>query len=87
MKPQPPPKFLQIQLYNLRKNNDVGKVNLRVDFMIDALIELQNSPLLCIRCYSRSVGIFSQVQYNRISPNQEFLRPPAPTQISMHADD
>ena len=40
--PKPPPKFLQIQLYNLRKNNDVGKVNLRVDFMIDATIKLQN---------------------------------------------
>ena len=42
MKPQPPPKFLQIQLYDSRENNHVVKVNLRVDFMIDALIELQN---------------------------------------------
>ena len=32
----------QIQLYDLRKNNDLGKINLRVDFMIDARIELQN---------------------------------------------
>ena len=60
--------------------------------MIDALIELQNfwfplTTALHLLFYSRSVGIFSQVQYNRISPNQEFLRPPAPTQISMHADD